>query len=326
MRVMRRFRHQARPAFTLVELLVVIAIIGILLAMLLPAIQAVREAARRVSCGNSLRQIGLALHNYESARGHFPPSGWTQPGPGHPWGTFLSWRPLILPFVEQTALRDLYDPSLDWWVGSNLAAAEYPISFFVCPSTPFREPVLEAVPKPPRPALVFDNPLAPNDYEAIMGINAEQLNLHLPTPYYSASNRFSVMHRNSRNTFASITDGSSQTIIIVECAGRPTVYRGRTARPEIGNDQGICWADSEGPFSLDGTTADGSVEGGGPAIGAIYPMNRRNDNEPYSFHPGGGQFLFADGHVKFIQETIDIVNFAALITRAGGEFISSADF
>jgi prepilin-type processing-associated H-X9-DG protein/prepilin-type N-terminal cleavage/methylation domain-containing protein len=321
-----RFKHYTKPGWTLVELLVVIAIIGILLGMLLPAIQSVREAARRISCGNSLRQLGLAVHQYESAMGHFPPSGWTQPGPGHPWGSFLSWRPLILPFVEQSALRKLYDPSLDWWVGPNLAAAEYPISFFVCPSTPQREPVLQAVAKPPRPELVLERPLAPIDYEAIQGINAQQINLHLTSPRYHESNRFSVMHRNSRNTFADIRDGSSQTIMIVECAGRPTVFRGRSARPELGNDQGISWADSEGPFSLDGTTADGGIEGGGPALGAHYSMNRRNDNEPYSFHSGGAQFLFADGHVSFIQESIDIVSFAGLITRAGGELVSAADY
>lgn len=315
-----------RPAFTLVELLVVIAIIGILVAMLLPAIQSVREAARRASCANSMRQLGLAIHNYESAYGYFPPSGWTQPGPGHPWGTFLSWRPLILPFVEQAALRELYDHSIDWWVGSNLIAAEYPIPFFVCPSTPHREPTLSAVPKPPRPALTFTNPLAPIDYEAIMGVQAHEINLFLPVPYYNSTNRFSVMHRNSRNRFADITDGSSQTIIIVECSGRPTVYRVKTPHPEIGNDQGITWADSEGPFSLDGSNADGSLEGGGPEMGSIYPMNRRNDNEPYSFHPGGAQFLFADGHIKFIAESIDIVTFSKLLTRAGGELFSTNDF
>lgn len=325
-RSIMRLKYYAKPGWTLVELLVVIAIIGILLAMLLPAIQSVREAGRRIHCGNSLRQIGLAVHQYESAMGHFPPSGWTQAGPGHPWGSYLSWRPLILPFVEQTALRNLYDPALDWWVETNRGAAEYPISFFVCPSTPQRDPVLQVVANPPRPELALERPLAPFDYEAIQGINAQQINLHLTSPRYNEGNRFSVMHRNSRNTFADIRDGSSQTIMIVECAGRPTVFRVRTPRPELGNDQGICWADSEGPFSLDGTSADGGVEGGGPALGAHHSMNRRNDNEPYSFHSGGAQFLFADGHVSFIQESIDIVSFAGLITRGGGELVDTAGY
>jgi prepilin-type processing-associated H-X9-DG protein len=125
------------------------------------------------------------------------------------------------------------------------------------------------------------------------------------------------MHCDSKNTMLSIADGTSSTIMVTECTARPLVYRGRTPMPTLTNDQGIGWVDNEGPFSFDGAAADGSVEGCGVACAGV--MNKRNDNEPYSFHPGGGNFLFADGHVQFIRETVDLRTFAALCTRATGE-------
>ena len=117
-----------RSAFTLVELLVVLAIIGILIGLLLPAVQSVREAARRVSCQNNLRQLGLALHNFECAHQVFPASGWTTTGPGNPSGKYVGWRPLILPFIEQKGLSDLYDRSLDWWESTNAVSASLRMS------------------------------------------------------------------------------------------------------------------------------------------------------------------------------------------------------
>ena len=89
----------------------------------------------------------------------------------------------------------------------------------------------------------------------------------------------------------------------------------------LSNDQGIGWADSEGPFSLDAARADGSAEGCGPAGGCTAVMNAKNDNEPYSFHPGGGNFLFADSRVAFVQESIELRVFAALCTRKGHEIV-----
>ncbi|MCI0461667.1 MAG: DUF1559 domain-containing protein [Gemmataceae bacterium] len=100
------------------------------------------------------------------------------------------------------------------------------------------------------------------------------------------------------------------------------MYRLRAASPGLANDQGISWADSEGPFSLDGASADGSLEGCTPARGCTAAMNKKNDNEPYSFHSGGGNFLFVDGHVQFISETVKLEVFAALCTRAAGEVVS----
>ncbi len=317
---------KTKVGFTLVELLVVIAIIGLLTGMLLPAIQQVRESARRVQCSNSMRQIGLALHNFESAMGVFPASGWTRPGPGNLQGTYLSWRPLILPYLEQSQITELYDVSLNWWEGSNREIAYFEISIFLCPSTPQTEPVVSAIAQPPRPAIQFDRPIGRLDYEAIMGLQPASINPHLSQAYYDENNRFSVMHRNSRNGFKDIYDGSSQTIMVVECAGRPSVFRNHVLRNDIANDQGMGWADSEGPFSLDGTDQDGNFEGGGPAFECFYVMNRRNDNEPYAFHPRGGNFLFADAHVQFIDQSIDLVTFAKLVTRAGAEILTGREY
>jgi len=102
-----------------------------------------------------------------------------------------------------------------------------------------------------------------------------------------------------------------------QCSGRPVVYRRRTSPPTVSNDQGIGWVDSEGPFSLHGASEDGWLEGCGPECS--FTMNKRNDNEPYSFHREGANFLFADGHVRFLNESISLTLLAALVTMSAGE-------
>lgn len=314
-----------RRAFTLIELLVVIGIIALLIAILLPAVQKVRDAAARTICTNNLKQLGLALHQFHDTYHRFPPSGYTQVGPGNPSGKYVGWRPLVLPFLEQGSLQKLYDFSQDWWAGTNVVAAAVPVKVFQCPSVPQRSEVLSAIDKPPRPAMIFANPIAPTDYEALMGVQPSSINPHLPTNFYNARNRFAVLFRNSATRLTDITDGTTQTIMLVECAARPLTFRNRTAAPSIANDQGIGWADSEGPFSLDGASADGNLEGCGPALGCNAPMNLKNDNEPFSFHPGGINTTFADGSVQFLRETIPLQIFAALSTHAAGEAVGSWD-
>ena len=318
-----RLARYRRRGFTLVELLVVIAIIGILIGLLLPAVQSARETARRASCQNNLRQIGLALHTFADVHGAFPASGWTRAGPGNPAGKYVGWRPLVLPYVEQDNVRQLHDFDLNWWEGVNPTVAAVPVKVFQCPSTPTRIEVLSAVAKPPRPAMTFANPIAPTDFEAIMGVWPNSINPHLNAPLYNSANRYSVMYRNSTTPFSGILDGTSTTIMVAECSGRPLVYRQRMARPDLVNDQGIGWADSEGPFSLHGARADGGAEGCGPAGGCNVALNAKNDNEPFSFHIGGGNFLFADAHVGFVSQTIDLPAFAALCTKSAGEVVGN---
>jgi prepilin-type N-terminal cleavage/methylation domain-containing protein/prepilin-type processing-associated H-X9-DG protein len=311
----------ARGGFTLIELLVVIAIIAVLTALLLPAVQSARGAAAKAQCQNNQKQIGLALHNFHETNNVFPASGWTMAGPGNPAGKYVGWRPLILPYLEQGNLRKLYNVNLNWWEGTNAVTAAVPVPTFLCPSAPSRNGATMAIAKAPRPAMVFANPVAPNDYEAIMGVQPASINPHLPTPLYTATNRFSIMSRNSTARFKDVRDGTSMTIAVVECAARPKVYRGQLENTALSNDQGICWADSEGPFSLDGGRADGSAEGCGPAGGCNRPMNVKNDNEPYSFHSGGGNFLFVDGRVKFVNQSINFTVFAAMCTMNANEVI-----
>ncbi|NBO91864.1 MAG: DUF1559 domain-containing protein [Planctomycetia bacterium] len=315
-------RRSFRSAFTLIELLVVIAIIAILVGLLLPAVQKVRDAASRMQCSNNLKQLGLALHGFHDVYGAFPPSGYTRIGPGNPAGKYVGWRPLTLPFIEQTNLNRLYDFNLNWWEGNNLTqAASTPVKTFQCPSAPLRS-VSSAVAKSPRPALgglAFT--LATTDYEAIMGVQPTSAAIAAIGPnLYNSFNRFAVLHRDSSTRFVDITDGTSTTLAVLEAGGRPVVYRNRTAFTLLANDQGICWTDSEGPFSLDGSSSDGSLEGADPTI-CTFAINRRNDNEPYSFHTGGCNVLFADGHVQFIADGVALQTFAALCTRSGGEII-----
>ena len=310
-----------RRGFTLIELLVVIAIIAILIGLLLPAVQKVREAAARVKCQNNLKQMGLAIQNYHDSYGTLPASGWTTVAKGNPSGKWHSWRSAILPYAEQENLQRLFDLNFHWWEGPNLKAIGYNVPMYECPSVSSRTTVTSAVakpsPSPGRPALTFAVPPAPTDYEAIQGVQTS-VNPNL----YNDDNRRSAMYRNSAIKLTDITDGTSSTILILECAARPLVYRNGKSRSDLSNDQGICWADNEGAFSVDGASADGAIEGGDPSAIALFPMNKRNDNEAYSFHVGGINAVYADGSVHFLREGVDLVAFAALCTRAAGEVVT----
>ena len=321
-----------RTGFTLVELLVVIAIIGILIGMLLPAVQSVREAARRVNCLNNMRQLGLALHNYESAHMAFPPSRLApddQAMPSavsnHPGAesAFQSWTTLILPFVEQGNLANQFDFRSPWFDGvnsDNITVISSHLQLFKCPSTPNAEGT------DPYHCIGA----AAGDYGSINEVKKRVYTevLNIPDPGDNA--RSGLLSKFTKNPIARATDGTSNTLYVAECAGQPDVFiaGGRMTMGDFANYQddkvinfngqlvpedGTGWADPDCGFSINGATGDG-LDKYGPAM-----INAINVSEAYSFHPGGASFAMADGSAHFINDSIDALTFVSLCTRAGGE-------
>ncbi len=294
---MGRRYSPGRLGFTLIELLVVIAIIAILIALLVPAVQRVREAASRTECQNNLKQLGLALHGYLDNHKVFPPSRISSPGP-------RSWTPLGLPFVEQQTVAHAWDHKIGWNAGSNLVLSQTSFKLFTCPSVPGRD-------KPPSGPI-----LGPGDYGSINQVKPgfyTEWGLKVPP----AESQNGVLSRDKKTKVVQILDGLSNTIMLAEDAGRPSLWRVGKRVGSATTGDGWGWADPDTGFSVKGTDFDGT--GDGRCI-----MNCSNDSEAYSFHNGGINTCFADGSVHFVAQHIDAVAFAALCTRAGGDDISAA--
>jgi prepilin-type N-terminal cleavage/methylation domain-containing protein/prepilin-type processing-associated H-X9-DG protein len=312
-----------RSAFTLIELLVVIAIIAILIGLLLPAVQKVRESAARLSCSNNLKQIGLGLHNHESSLGYFPSS--VRPA----GGTRISWTVGLLPYIEQGNVSDRYDITQNWDAPANLPLTSKPIKIFQCPSTP-QPNRLDGNPQPPA---VWTPVVAVTDYAAVTGVDPTLAALY-PGQIKAGPG---VLVRNDKATIAAVTDGLSNTIMVTESAGRPQVYRrGQPfGSPPAERVNGGGWARPASDFDVKGSTPDGASVPGSCALnctngldtgssGYPHPVYGTNGtSEAYSFHVNGANVLMGDGSVRFITAGVDIVTFAALATRGGGEAVSN---
>lgn len=303
-----------RRAFTLIELLVVIAIIAILIGLLLPAVQKVREAANRMSCQNNMRQLALAMHNYSLNNGYFPAAMYSVVAPGNPSGTRHSWRAFTLPFIEQGSLQSLYKFDRHWHAPENFDAVQTQVKTFLCPSVPQRQSVTAVG------SLTYPSGLGGNDYETTNGVKNGCLNPRYVNDLQSRG----ALYKNVPTRIDDIADGTSQTIMFVECGARPSLFRGGKPTGLL-HTEGYGWADHNGPFSLDGASPDGlvlessSISASGAITGAaIRPMNATNQNEVYSFHVGGSNVAFCDGSVTFVRESISLAVFAAMVTRAYG--------
>jgi prepilin-type N-terminal cleavage/methylation domain-containing protein/prepilin-type processing-associated H-X9-DG protein len=310
----------SRPAFTLIELLVAIAIIAILIGLLLPAVQKVREAASRLKCSNNLKQIGLACHSYHDANNSLPP-GYTAPSPyfdgendvspGWAWGAYL------LPYIEQGNLYQQIHFDQPVQSAVNAAAVQKLVAVYLCPSDL----------TPPGPFTVADGfgapiaQMAPSSYAACVGNDQDDV--------FAATGQ-GVIYRNSQTRFLQITDGLSQTVMIGEkaWANAPGVWAG------VPNGAYMPRGISNPCPGNSNIQAPGLVLSHGHLINTTTDTDGGLDDYS-SLHVGGANMLFADGSVHFIRSipsdtatgyTADSLAFQALCTRANGDISQGLDY
>lgn len=295
------FRSRShRVGFTLVELLVVIAIIGVMVSLLLPAVQSAREAARRMTCQNNFKQIGIAIHNYHSAHGVFPP-GWlgeTHSGSPYVDGTSgWGWASMILPQLEQAALYETLDFDRSVLSATNDVQRTEPLAIYRCPSDTGPS-VWEINDRDSDTPLTT---LATANYVGCFG--TLEIDECESTPVGQRCESDGIFFHNSRLRFRDIQDGTSTTFMVGE----------RTSR-------------------LSMSTWVGNIANGEDSYARILGVGDHPPNYPgahgedfSSLHPGGAQFLYADGRVQFVAENINELLYRAQCTRAGGEVVAGAD-
>jgi prepilin-type N-terminal cleavage/methylation domain-containing protein len=346
--------ERRRAAFTLIELLVVIAIIAILIALLLPAVQQAREAARRTQCRNNMKQMGLALHNYESTYTKFPSSGefTAAAGSASPYRSFTATSTFtqMLPFIDQAPLYNTFDLNLHYTAaGANRVAAQSKIPAYLCPSNgntandTFQYGLTDYMPV------------------AYTDITDTGIRGNTPAALRTIWDRDSVL--GFHNNIANCTDGLSNSVAVFEANGRTAmvvatsyglgqVFNGSSAAPSAAN-RGIYpgtdttqtnatsaptgfgsvpgrWADPDSGSGVSGENRAAGVPTravinnnktplGGPSTCPWTTNNCGPNDEPFSLHVGGCHALLGDGSVRFISENTDTQTIRKLCSRADGE-------
>jgi prepilin-type N-terminal cleavage/methylation domain-containing protein len=306
--------RDARAAFTLVELLVVIAIIGLLVALLLPAVQAAREAARRSHCLNNLKQMGIAMHAYHDTYRRLPSSSTSPVDVGvwnyasNPRVHLHSWASLILPFLEDSSLQGIIDYRVSSLDPANRMAAEMIVPIYRCPSFVGRDYSGEPKYTEISPALTIRNYVAmgATTVGTLWGPGADGRRRPDGSIYYQSETRLK-----------DITDGLSNSLFLAETREQNVaVWIDGTGAAAVSRrfaiDRAPSYASSEtalnyNPYYLWGDTDD--------SVDCLYG--------PSSMHGSGVAHLLGDGSARFIEDTIDPALYDALVTRAGGETLDS---
>lgn len=350
-------KKQLNPGFTLVELLVVIAIIGILISLLMPAVQQAREAARRTQCTSHLKQLGLALHNYHDSFKRFP-AGYdsypTSDGTGPDWARIdpltwdaapgWGWASKLLPFMEQENLADRIRFDLSIWDPINRQPIQEQLPIFLCPSSAIKVDPFVVMDENREPLMRYGEPIvlgrshyvASHGQESCWGECGSAATGVIFTNIYTSETTTVEINgnagavadgpffRNSKTRFAHILDGTSNTIFLGEHGSRLSektwagVVPGAYTHPDFHSPE-------NGPDAAATLTLVHSGPSGGElditGFPIIHPVNfpTYHVGQMFSEHPAGGNILFGDGSVQFVSETIDLILFAELSSMAEGE-------
>ena len=333
--------RSSRSAFTLIELLVVIAIIAILIGLLLPAVQKVRDAAARLQCGNNMKQIGLGLHTYESANGKLPPGGqgltdttpysisWYTGGANAapmPDPFMLGYKQAhsvfvhLLPYVEQDNIARQFDLNTPYnGSAGNIAASKNGVKIYLCPSDALRGTPADS------------EGFGCADYGSTLHCNIN------PTPGGTPAlgSQFLIPGALGSRKIGifEISDGTSNTIAIAEDVGRnermdslypDPVLVAAGANPSMRKHWR--WAEADNAFGVSYTPNYHKAVSTADCSSPFKPMNCGANDEMFSFHSGGSNVVFADGHVTFLRESVTPQVLRALISRAGGETVNGDSY
>lgn len=301
-----------RTGFTLIELLVVIAIIAVLIALLLPAVQQAREAARRTQCKNNLKQIGLAIHNYEGTHRRLPSCGegtdYSTSPPSTWWGPHSLFSQ-ILPYLDQANAYQQFDFRLAYNASpSNIAASKQAISAFVCPSDSWR------------PSATDQAGFGCTDYAASFYVDIDPV-----TGLRNTALRVDGIITRDCRRLSDVTDGLSQTVLVVEDSGRDErIQPGNIYLDPVDQQPRRDWRWAEPDASAIGISKvinNNKFPAGGPATCPWTVNNCGVFEEIFSFHVGGAHVLLGDGSVRFLNENLGVPTLRGLITLNKSEVL-----